>query len=108
MSEESTASEPYPALRDADLTAQQREWRPENADDLWTVVMPWKTERWPEQLPDGSEAVSALQLTSGGDPAWDWRTVAFWRAALPAGWAVQLSTPYRITLTPPSHPEASD
>lgn len=45
MSENFTESEPYPALRDTDLTAQQRSWRPETVDDLWAGVMPWRTER---------------------------------------------------------------
>ena len=94
------ADEPY--LRDTDLTEQQRSWRLEDGDDLFHGVLPWKVEVWPMVMPDGSRTPPAYQLKSFGDPPWDWRTVSFWRHALPETWQVWLMTPYRVALVPPA------
>src|SRR3954454_19762802 len=92
--------ERYPLLRDVELTSEQRRWRPQTGHDLWFGVLPSKVEVLREQLPDGTMTASAVQLENDSEVPWDWRSVAFWRAALPESWQVQLSNPGRLTLVP--------
>ena len=87
-----TTEDPEPPLMTGDdLTDEQRGWLPASLDDVWEQwPAVWKTEMW-----DG-----AIQLSSGGDPPWDWRSVAMAARAYP-GWRVELVNPYRLAVVPP-------
>lgn len=89
-------------MTDEDLTPEQRAWRPQRLEDLYFGVLHWRVEVWSETLPDGTQTPSALQIENGSGPHWDWRTVAYWRHALPPSWRIWLATPARIALIRPS------
>lgn len=67
---------PHPeALWDRDLTPDRTGWRPHSGEELWRRVLPWKCEQMTARV--GGELVRVLELTNGGEPSWDWRTVSF-------------------------------
>lgn len=91
------------ALWGTDLSDEQRGWMPTTGTEVWTQVLPWKSETTTASV-DGKPH-QVIELTNGADPSWDWRTVALWVRALGTGWRVHLRHPGRIDLLcPTSHP----
>jgi hypothetical protein len=75
-------------------------WRPTVGEQLWRQILPWRCERTTARL--GGDVVAVVELTNGVEPAWDWRTVSFWTAALGPAWRVHLRHAGRLDLISPS------